>query len=858
MKKILSFLLMTVAMLLVINTEKIEAVNSIPSEMTYNKQEFRGVWVTTAYNLDMPKYKSESQYKDAFSNILDNLEIMHMNAMVFQVKPMGGTFYPSELNPWDRYVTGTEGEGPDGGWDPLAWMVNETHKRGIEFHAWFNPYRVKIADASERNFGKLHPEYVINNALLNPGEPAVQQYIIDTVMEVAENYDIDAIHFDDYFYPYGGISDGDDQQQYNLYNPNNLSRDDWRRENVNNVIRSIKEELTSYNKTNNKAVQLGISPFGIWANKSSQAEGSNTYGGQSYSNQYADTRKWVKEEWVDYIAPQDYWSFATSAAPYDEVVDWWANQVIGTKVNLYIGHGFYRYADNNPWTNKDEIGNQLKLNSSYNEVDGSIFYRYKFLLSKANSNIIYGRETIDNYYKYKVLPKPVENVDAIAPDSPQNLIITNTSNGYKLTWDIDNDAKAYYVYRYKINEKAYLHNPTKIIGVINSYNMTSVEFIDDNTSSEIEYKYYVTAFDRANNESIASGISTSNEVVNQDDPTIIEVEERLSKANSQLVEVDENLSKVLSLKSDLSIKYSELYRLQQDLETSFESLNSKFASVNTGTTNLSNMIDSMNTQINQVKNDINQLYTDLMKLNAEFIEAKYIDINEKIQFLTSDFQDYSEYLASNKTNSNELLASREIFSNDLKEFNSKYNKFSQLFSQFRYNKIMLNEELSKLDILIKQLNEDKKNINNYQETIDKINNLNSLYNQKLSIFSNIESYYNNIDSNKTEIESKKSNFISSNSFLSGKINEISNELEDLDTIKVDIESSIVDINSNNYDINNKIQELKGDNEEPNNNDENKDTKEKSNLQDFTIPIIIVSAVLVVVLGSTMVISNHKK
>lgn len=414
---------------------------TIPTTRHNTKQELRGVWVATIWNLDMPVHTSQTQYKAEFNKILDTLEDYNMNAIFFQVRPNNDAMYESQLNPWSRFLTGTEGVNP--GWDPLPWMIEESHKRGIEFHAWFNPFRVFVAGLSTNNYASVHPEYVIypgaaGNEILNPGEPAVRQHIIDTVMEVANKYDIDGVHFDDYFYPYGGLTYDKDAFQYNKYNPLELSVADWRRENVNDVVRRVKEGLTQVNKDNYKSIQFGISPFGVWAHKSSNSLGSNTANGvQSYFDLFADSLRWIKEEWIDYIIPQVYWEFTEPNAQYADVVKWWVDQVKGTNVNLYIGNSIYRYEENGwnsgPWTDPYEIDHQLLYNSKFSEITGSVYFRYKYLVDETNSNLVNARNRIkQSFYQFDVLTPTVKNVDSVEPNPPQNL----TLNKNALTWNI--------------------------------------------------------------------------------------------------------------------------------------------------------------------------------------------------------------------------------------------------------------------------------------------------------------------------------------------------------------------------------------------------------------------------------------
>lgn len=357
----------------------------IPQNYTEKNAEFRGVWVPTVYNLAMPKHTSEAQYKAAFRELIARVKSKNLNAILFQTRPLNDTFYESEYAPYSRYFVGPEGVAP--GWDAMGWMVDYAHSQGIQFHAWMNPYRVANSDLSKTaylktlhadNFAKKHPEFVIsgnqsdgrNPYILDPGRPEVIEYIQNVVQELVEKYDVDGVHFDDYFYPYSGTPTTADDETFALHNPGGLSRNDWRRKNVDDAVKGVKLVIDNHNEVNNKNVKFGISPFGIWRNKGTDPRGSNTGGMQSYDTQYADSRNWVINNWVDYITPQIYWTFTgTPAAPYADVTDWWANLVKGTHVDLIVGHSI-----TSTGLLSDELATQLRYNQKHPEIKGSILY----------------------------------------------------------------------------------------------------------------------------------------------------------------------------------------------------------------------------------------------------------------------------------------------------------------------------------------------------------------------------------------------------------------------------------------------------------------------------------------------------
>lgn len=504
----------------------------IPIFANEREEQFRGVWVSTVYRLDFPSKQniSQEEYKAEYIRMLNNLESLNMNTVIFQVRPELDAFYPSNLNPWSKWLTGTQGLSP--GWDPLEWMVEETHKRQMEFHAWFNPYRVtvsadnskskeaKLAELAPNNWARQNPQYVFDfggKLQLNPGEPEVIRYIDESIMEVVRNYNIDAVHFDDYFYPFksgNGWYAKEEEEAYRKYG-SGMVRDEWRRDNVDRLVKTIHDSISIYNKTNNKDVEFGISPFGIWGKLEDHPIGSKEGAGAliprtsraSYDDQFADTRKWVKNNWIDYIAPQIYWTFDSKAAPYGELVNWWADVVKGTDVNLYIGHANYRKADANnkevSWTNPREISNQLKFNSLYDEVKGSIFFRYNNLLDSINSPIA-NKEFIrilreEHFTAKSNIPSKKPSIIEKEVEAPLHLMVFRASYGFILLWEDDpnNLAVAYRIYREDSNGDG----ENLMIREVVRGNYNRFVFIDKTANPEWEYIYSIRAVDRFNNES---------------------------------------------------------------------------------------------------------------------------------------------------------------------------------------------------------------------------------------------------------------------------------------------------------------------------------------------------------------------
>ena len=327
--------------------------------------ELRGVWVSTVANIDYPSRQTTNSetLKSEMIEILDNCKSMGFNAVFLQVRPCGDAFYNSSVFPWSKYLTGTQGVAPDNGFDPLRFAVEEAHNRGIQLHAWINPYRITNSSSDNNKLASNNPA-VLNPGLVltdsngkmyyNPGDSASIDLIVNGAVEIVENYDVDGIHMDDYFYPDASFND---DTTYSFHKDEYPNKADWRRANVNKLVQTLDERLHSVKPS----IQFGISPRGIWANKDEMAEGSDTRGGGSYSTIYADSRAWVKNGWVDYIMPQIYWNIGYEIADYTVLCNWWSDVVSDTDVRLYIGEGAYRTTSSTLPAWKGETGtNELR------------------------------------------------------------------------------------------------------------------------------------------------------------------------------------------------------------------------------------------------------------------------------------------------------------------------------------------------------------------------------------------------------------------------------------------------------------------------------------------------------------------
>jgi len=478
----------------------------VNGETMIPKRELRAAWIATVENIDWPAkgpFNAEQQKAD-FITILDELKADGMNAIVMQVKPTADTFYPSKFAPWSKWLTGVQGKDP--GYDPLAFMIEEAHKRNLEFHAWFNPYRASmepdINSLIQEHPLRQHEDWLLTyggRLIMDPGIPETQQYIIDSIMEVVHNYDIDAVHFDDYFYPYpvAGVNFPDDAS-YSKYG-NGMNREDWRRNNVNTLIQNLSKAI----KAEKPYVQFGISPFGIWKNIASDPAGSDTRGTESYSAIYADTRKWVQEEWIDYIAPQIYWYFNYGPAAYENLIDWWAKQVDGKNVNLYIGHGAYRIGADDPnWLDPDQMPNQILFNRNFDNVKGSIFFSTQSL---RDNPLGFNDRLQQDLYAYPALIPEMNWLGQNKPAAPTEFTGTTAASGIQLDWEDIQDEVAYYVIYRNIGEQAPdISNPAYIYDEVRRTSGNHQQFIDHSVEPGNTYTYTITSLNRAHQESSSS------------------------------------------------------------------------------------------------------------------------------------------------------------------------------------------------------------------------------------------------------------------------------------------------------------------------------------------------------------------
>lgn len=372
----------------------------------YNPNYVRGVWISNVVNIDTPRMTDVESYKEYLVKMIENVASYNIKLMIFQVRPLGDSYYKSKLNPWSRFITGTEGKDP--GFDVLQFVIEEAKKHDIEVHAWMNPYRVSMKSVTDgtttkeeylnslddMNFAKRFPEDTIldgnGKVILKPSSQRVIDFVTETIMEVIENYDVTGVHIDDYFYPYAKVPESEEMADYEA-SGKEKSFEDWRRENVDKMIENIHNAMKKSLGNTDRKVMFGISPFAIYRTNSSIKEGGWEKGSlhsagvtECYTDLYSDVYRWMKEGWIDYVVPQIYWPFERKDVNYHDLTKWWNDIAKETNTVLYIGHGLYQMGSNEVWANPLEIDNQLRYNQQYKHVSGSVFFTYKDLVPGQN------------------------------------------------------------------------------------------------------------------------------------------------------------------------------------------------------------------------------------------------------------------------------------------------------------------------------------------------------------------------------------------------------------------------------------------------------------------------------------------
>ncbi len=477
------------------------------------KREFRGAWVATVANIDFPSSQgiSKERFMSEWEETVDILHQSGFNAVLAQVRPTGDAFYRSKISPWSKYLSGKQGKPLDDAFDPLTFMVQEAHKRNLEFHAWLNPYRASMDTStttlSDMHPYKHHPEWFLQyggKLYFNPALPTVRNYITEVVTEIVMDYDVDGIHFDDYFYPYPAAGElFPDAEDFTKYGFGFISIEDWRRHNVDLMISQVSATI----KLNGPGVKFGVSPFGVWRNSSKDPNlGSPTRAGvNTYDDLFADVRSWLEKGWVDYVAPQLYWHIGFPVADYEVLINWWEKNAFGR--NVYAGHAAYKIGVNQEpaWNSGAEIPKQIRLNRSIPGIDGSIFYNF----SSLRKNPFGITDSLRNvYYKTEALLPELPYMKL--PPSPTPLVCAPKlvrKNGLKFTCEIkdpEKTAKTLVIYRFEDRRPGDYNNPENILQITRLNGEAKVEVVDETAAKGKTYTYVASTMNAQHSESLLS------------------------------------------------------------------------------------------------------------------------------------------------------------------------------------------------------------------------------------------------------------------------------------------------------------------------------------------------------------------
>ena len=473
--------------------------------------EFRGVWIATVDNIDWPprnNYNPSAQRAE-YIRQLDLHKQNGMNAVIVQVRPAADAFYASPYEPWSQWLTGEQGKAPSPYYDPLKFMIEEAHRRGFEFHAWCNPYRANFSIAkssiSPTHISNLYPDWFISyggQKFFDPGNKEAQDWVVRVITDIVARYDVDAIHMDDYFYPYKvpGV-EFPDTASYRKYG-NGIDLGDWRRSNTDSIIKHVNAAI----KQKKPWCKFGISPFGVWRNNDKDEDGSPTKAGvTNYDDLYADVLLWAEEGWVDYVAPQLYWERGHKVVAYETLIDWWSRHGYGR--HMYIGHGIYRFYENNrPWKNPNEIPQQISLLRKYPTIQGSIYFSSKSFDKNPNG---WNDSLQNNYYKTAALIPPMPWTDKFKPIKPITELVKKGSNEkgtafYFKKNPLSRPIKSFLVYSFREGQPV-KKDPGNLYKVIPTSSEETVVFPNEEIAGKT---IAVSCVDLANNESELSIIES--------------------------------------------------------------------------------------------------------------------------------------------------------------------------------------------------------------------------------------------------------------------------------------------------------------------------------------------------------------
>ena len=463
------------------------------------KREFRGAWIQCVNGqfkgIGTEKMQQTLRYQ------LDELQKDGCNAIIFQVRPECDALYQSSLEPWSYYLTGEQGSAPQPYWDPLAWMIAESHRRGMELHAWINPYRAKTKTphtSAPNHVVSQHPEWCFQYdglTLLNPALAECRAYICDVVRDIVERYDVDGLHIDDYFYPYP-VPDVaiPDAAYYQQRSDQSQSIGDWRRDNVNKFIKQLCETIHDVKPW----VKFGVSPFGIYRNQKNDPNGSRTNGLQNYDDLYADVLLWADKGWMDYCVPQLYWEIGHKAADYDELIHWWNDHC--SRVPLYIGEDVERTVKHRDSQDprRHQLAAKMALHQQLPNVQGTVLWYAKAAVDNIGN---YGTSLRNVYWKTPALQPSMPWLDKKAPGKVRKLECIDMEGKQVLFWTAPKAkrwgdiAERYVVYRFNHGEKVNIDDPSKIVAI------TTQTYYELPVLEPGKYVYAVTALDRIQNES---------------------------------------------------------------------------------------------------------------------------------------------------------------------------------------------------------------------------------------------------------------------------------------------------------------------------------------------------------------------
>ncbi|GEO12011.1 glycoside hydrolase family 10 protein [Segetibacter aerophilus] len=459
--------------------------------------EFRAVWIATVDNIDWPSRKGlpVEQQKEEFTRLLDMHQRNGMNAVVMQIRPVADAFYPSRFEPWSEYLTGKQGQEPSPYYDPLQFMIEETHKRAMEFHAWMNPYRavfnVNRSSISPTHVTKLFPQWFLtygSTKYFDPGLPEVRDHVNKVVRDLVERYDLDAIHFDDYFYPYRiPGKEFPDAGSFAKYG-NGMAKEDWRRSNVDSIIVMLGKTI----KSANPRVKFGISPFGVWRNKRTDPRGSDSKAGvTNYDDLYADILLWLQNGWIDYVVPQLYWETTHPYVGFYMLLDWWANNSFDTQ--LFIGQGIYRALEPKSlaWHKRTELPNQIKAIRANGIAQGSVYFSSATFSKNPNG---WNDSLRNNYYKYPALVPPMHWIDSIPPLAP--LFDKLKRDEFRIYYRGAEPIKGFAIYALPRNEDETVNNATLVQIIVAD---KTIDLNLDNIPTKDREKVFISSIDRNNN-----------------------------------------------------------------------------------------------------------------------------------------------------------------------------------------------------------------------------------------------------------------------------------------------------------------------------------------------------------------------